>query len=372
MSIKIVIVGGFLGAGKTTLLLSLCKYPILSDKKVGVITNDQAAQLVDTTLFSRTNTVSAVTEVSGSCFCCNFSGFVNAFENLEKQGVELVLAEPVGSCTDLSATILQPLKRFYPTYPLSPFSVLIDPIRLPEVFKTKNSLVDSDALYIIERQMGEADILVVNKSDTLSSSEQNAIRQQLADHYPDKPLFFISAQTGDNVENWLNYVLNETTTPAGKITVEINYDRYAHGEAVLGWLNCTALPNWKKEIPPQMYLETFFTELRKKLESEKLEIGHVKASLAMKDTLYIANLTRLDGDISFRTFKITPEKNDTTTNNLLTINARIQMPPEKLESLVRELLASVLHQSVVMTIMELRSLMPGRPNPTHRIQILKS
>src|SRR5262245_26415708 len=111
---KLILVGGFLGAGKTTLLWEAAKRLTENNKVVGLITNDQAPDLVDTAVLSRSG--SQVREVAGSCFCCNFNGFRDAVQSLEESGAEYVIAEPVGSCTDLSATIVQPLKALYPNY----------------------------------------------------------------------------------------------------------------------------------------------------------------------------------------------------------------------------------------------------------------
>ena len=41
-------VGGFLGAGKTTTLARLARHYMQQGKRVGIVTNDQAADLVDT------------------------------------------------------------------------------------------------------------------------------------------------------------------------------------------------------------------------------------------------------------------------------------------------------------------------------------
>ena len=50
----LVLVGGFLGAGKTSLLFEMAKRLNKQGKKVGLITNDQASELVDTS-FLETN-----------------------------------------------------------------------------------------------------------------------------------------------------------------------------------------------------------------------------------------------------------------------------------------------------------------------------
>jgi G3E family GTPase len=46
--LRVIVVGGFLGSGKTTLLAQSAKHLAAQGKRVGIITNDQAAQLVDT------------------------------------------------------------------------------------------------------------------------------------------------------------------------------------------------------------------------------------------------------------------------------------------------------------------------------------
>ena len=108
----LILVGGFLGAGKTSLLWEVAKRLNLKGRKVGLITNDQASELVDTSFLETNNDI--VEEVSGSCFCCNFGGFAEAIAHLqEANNSDIILAEPVGSCTDLSATIMQPLKEKY-------------------------------------------------------------------------------------------------------------------------------------------------------------------------------------------------------------------------------------------------------------------
>src|SRR5262249_36099443 len=57
---------------------------------------------------------SPVEEVSGGCFCCKFDDLIGAMDRLMSEGhPDLLLGEPVGSCTDLSATVMQPLKALH-------------------------------------------------------------------------------------------------------------------------------------------------------------------------------------------------------------------------------------------------------------------
>src|SRR5215204_1152002 len=110
--LRFVMVGGFLGAGKTTALARLARFYMGRGQKVGLVTNDQAADLVDTTSLRAQGL--PVEEVAGACFCCRFDDLVGKLGLLEAaERPDVILAEPVGSCTDLVATVAQPLKDLY-------------------------------------------------------------------------------------------------------------------------------------------------------------------------------------------------------------------------------------------------------------------
>jgi G3E family GTPase len=360
MIAKLILVGGFLGSGKTTLLAEAAKRfagqgqgkPGLA---VGLITNDQAPELVDTRLL--TGIGNGVSEVAGSCFCCNFDGFVHAVQSLAGQGATIVIAEPVGSCTDLSATIMNPLKKFHPDWNLAPLTVLVDPSRLPEIFDKAASSVDPDALYIMQLHLAEADRILVSKSDLLSDAERKDAQTLLEKEMPGKKIGFISSKTGEGFDSWFSEI--QRAGDAGATIVPVDYDRYAHGEAVLGWLNATATvaPNTdgKKLLTDVLtaFHAALLIEHGKKIN---LEIGHVKAVVSVGGNEWIGNLTSLKGIVDVREAEPKPG------NALLVLNARVQMSPETLEILVRDLF-----KTFNLSIDSLRCLMPGRPNPTHRL-----
>ena len=351
---KLILVGGFLGSGKTTLLAETARRLALEGKSVGLITNDQAPELVDTRLL--TGVGKGVSEVAGSCFCCNFNGFVEAINALIAQGAETIIAEPVGSCTDLSATIMNPIKKLHPQWSLAPLSVLIDPKRLLEVIGNAESIVDPDALYIMELQLAEADRILVSKSDLSSEAEKQNANALLTQKYPGKKIAFISSKTGDGFDAWLSEILN--ASDAGATIVPVDYDRYAHGEAVLGWLNATAsvAPNTDGKKRLTDVLTAFHSALLKEHgKKSNWEVGHVKMSLNVDGNEWVGNLTALNGNVDVRKTEAKPG------GAMMTINARVQTSPEALETLVRELCAT--HD---ITIDTLRCLMPGYPTPTHR------
>ena len=156
---KLIMVGGFLGAGKTSLLWKASELLAREGERVGMIPNDQASDLVDTAFLQNSNHL--VREVSGSCFCCNFRGFADAIAYIAEQNQGgMILAEPVGSCTDLSATLMQPLKdKYADSVDLAPLTVLADPVCLRGVLDH----ADPSGSYISMKQFEEADIILINK-----------------------------------------------------------------------------------------------------------------------------------------------------------------------------------------------------------------
>jgi len=358
MSARLIIVGGFLGSGKTTLLWKAAQNLMEQGHAVGLVTNDQAPDLVDTAILSRSG--ARVREVSGSCFCCNFAGFIDAVLSLARQGAEIVIAEPVGSCTDLSATILQPMKDKYRYIDLAPFTVLADPQRVREVLQDEKSLMHASAKYILRLQMAEADRILLNKADTLSTDERSTMLGALSGAFPESDVAAISAHTGEGLDAWLAAVLGGKQ--AGKLITEVDYDRYAEGEAVLGWLNAVVLlesaagkTNWRN------YARSLLERLHAAFAEHNAEIGHVKLVIESDGEECLANVTHLGGGIAVR-----GSESLAGAQAALTLNARVQMPPEKLEEITRSALVASGGKGVSATIRTLRCLMPGRPNPTHR------
>ena len=149
---RLIVVGGFLGAGKTTCILKLSKRLINEGKKIGIVTNDQGSSLVDTNFLASEGL--DVLEVTGGCFCCNFDEFAMKVERLAEEGLpDVILAEPVGSCTDLVATIFKPLQFDNARkFDLSPLSVVVDPKRVKKLMMDKGrSLFPDEINYLFHK-----------------------------------------------------------------------------------------------------------------------------------------------------------------------------------------------------------------------------
>src|SRR5712672_2284500 len=101
---RYVMIGGFLGAGKTTAVARLAARLTKQGMRVGLITNDQGVELVDTAMLRSRGF--ATEEIHGGCFCCRFDTLTDAAQKLtDSTRPDVFIAEPVGSCTDLVATV---------------------------------------------------------------------------------------------------------------------------------------------------------------------------------------------------------------------------------------------------------------------------
>ena len=354
---KIIFTGGFLGAGKTSLLYEVTGILKKRGLNVGLITNDQAPDLVDTSILEHQDVT--VAEVSGSCFCCDFKGLRRAIESTGKNNKpDIIIAEPVGSCTDLSATLVNPIRDMMKTeVSVCPLTVLVDPARIKAILDGDTETLHPSAAYIIKKQLEESDLIVISKTDLYSEAQIAEISDLLVKNFPDRKIITISSKTGVGIESWLDYVLN--SKEAGRHIVDIDYDKYAEGEAVLGWLNCSATLSGD-DVDWDSFTIRLMKELASLFDTRGLHVGHVKMMVENGDQYISANLTGKSDSLTCRWSA------GTGTSAEMIMNARIEMPPEELQKVFLQTLDQIAGNSIKVHINRIRSISPGYPNPTYR------
>jgi G3E family GTPase len=274
--LRFVMVGGFLGAGKTTTLTRLARHYMSRGQRVGLVTNDQAQDLVDT------NNLRAqgmpVEEVAGACFCCRFNELVDRAGRLEEhERPDVILAEPVGSCTDLVATVIQPLKDLYgQRFGVAPYAVLFKPSHGLRILRNEQGGGFSPkAAYIFRKQLEEADAILINRIDELSPPALAELSELVASQYPSTPLLRVSARTGQGFEEVIE--LLDQDGNFGQRILDIDYDIYAEGEAELGWLNSSVHLRAARPFPLDRLLTDIVGRLQQAFGEQGLEVAHLKA-----------------------------------------------------------------------------------------------
>ena len=259
----LVLVGGFLAAGKTSLIRRAARLLIAEGHRVAAILNDQGADLVDTAFLRESGVASG--QVAGGCFCCRFSDLMAAADELSAHRPDILFAEPVGSCTDLSATILQVLGRDHPDrFRLAPLTVVVDPAQARAALAPG---ADPDVAFLFRNQVAEADLLCFSKCDR---------ETDLPTLPAAVPVRRLSAWSGWGVGAWLHEIFSGQIAPGG-VTLELDYRRYAQAEAALGWLNYRVRLRMDHPLRPAAVVGPLFEELQRELSRAGLPIVHLKA-----------------------------------------------------------------------------------------------
>jgi Ni2+-binding GTPase involved in maturation of urease and hydrogenase len=339
----LIVLGGFLGAGKTTLILTAARRLRSRGLRSAAILNDQGSELVDTQ-YVRGGGIDA-DNVTGGCFCCRFSDLIDAAERLVQHAPDVIFAEAVGSCTDISATTLQPLKLHYRhEFRLAPYTVLVDPERARELSGTGNDLE-----YLFQKQIQEADLVCMTKSD-------------LNPEYPElagADVRYMSPLTGEGVDAWLNEVLASNGL-AGRKILDIDYDRYARAEAGLAWLNCSVTVTLTDQLSPSMLVGPLLDNLDAALTSHKVAIVHLKVMDECPAGYVKASILRNGEEPSVQGIL---DASPAAVHELL-VNIRATAEPHLLRSLVEAEL-SKLPGTIIMRNMQCFS--PAAPKPEYRL-----
>jgi Ni2+-binding GTPase involved in maturation of urease and hydrogenase len=364
--LRFILIGGFLGAGKTTTMARLARHYMERGHRVGLVTNDQAQNLVDTSSLRAQGFNTE--EVAGACFCCRFDDLVGKVGLLQGgERPDVILAEPVGSCTDLVATVVQPLRDLYgDRFEVAPYPVLFKPSQGLRILRNETGTGFSPkAAYIFRKQLEEADAIVINRIDEMSPDELKELAALTAKEYPHTPIIQMSAKTGHGFEA-LTELLDQKGAFGRKI-LDIDYDVYAEGEAEMGWLNAAAQVTASKPFDLDAMLMKLVGRLRESFGNEGLEPGHLKVIGLREGSFGVANLvsSNREPELSLPSLGQVEEAE-------VIVNARVAADPAVIERQVRQALAAVSQEyGATADVRSLQSFRPGRPMPMHRYATAK-
>jgi len=360
--IRFIMLGGFLGAGKTTTIARLARQYQGRGLKVGIVTNDQATDLVDT------NSLRAqgfdVGEVPGACFCCNFNKLTETVGQLEKSArPDVVLAEPVGSCTDLVATVVRPLQQLFAAqFDVAPYAVLLKPSHGSRILRGEaKGGFSPQAAYIFKKQLEEADLIVINRIDELAADEADALMKLVQSQYPGTPALRMSAKTGTGLEALVEFI--DQRGRFGQRLMDVDYDTYAIGEAELGWLNSSLTVTADKPFSLDELLLDIIVRLQTSLAEIDAETAHLKAIGMAAGRYGVATLIS-----SFSAPELSLPSKGQIREAEIVVNARVATAPETLTEYVEQAVHAACQQrGATARFQQTQSFRPGRPVPTHRI-----
>jgi len=224
-------------------------------------------------------------------------------------------------------------------------------------------------LYLYRKQIEEADLVIINKSDLLAEARLESLRQAIVARFPGREILAVSARHGTNLDAWLARLTGaeQTARPA----MDVDYRVYAEGEARLGWLNCSVALTAQVAFDADAFLQQLAREIQQRLRAVNAEVAHLKMTLrpasGFAGDLAAVSLVRNDfvPELSFRL--VAP-----VTGGQLIVNLRAEAAPDALGTTVREGLATAAEgfPTVQATLDHLEHFRPGKPKPTHRLAAL--
>ncbi|WP_375689754.1 CobW family GTP-binding protein [Pseudooceanicola sp. LIPI14-2-Ac024] len=172
-TLPITIVGGYLGAGKTTLVNALLRH---SSLRIAVLVNEFGALPIDRDLIEAED--DALIAISGGCVCCEFgddlTGALMQVRDMTPRPDHILLES---SGVALPGSILASL-------------MFVDGLRadgvvvVTDAAEIRTTAANTYLADTIERQMKDADIVVMNKTDLVTEADQAQVRDWLKSQAP--------------------------------------------------------------------------------------------------------------------------------------------------------------------------------------------
>jgi hypothetical protein len=238
----------------------------------------------------------------------------------------------------------------------------VDPARAARVLGVSQSggNFSEKVVYVYRKQLEEAEILVVNKVDTIDAAARQALAAALRREFPKAEVMEVSCTTGEGLDALFERLVGGDLGKGS--SMDVDYDVYADGEALLGWLNARVELSSGREFDGNALLMKVARGLRDRLAGQRVEIAHLKLMLVPDQGPDV-------GSISLTTTAAEPVATHTlkegVTRGSLLVNLRAETDPEWLKGQVTAAVAGMTEPKGELR--ELAAFRPGRPAPTHRM-----
>lgn len=275
--IRFMVMSGFLGAGKTTTMIALGEHMNKTHGKVGIIANDLGANLVDTNLTQTSGCT--VEEIASGCICYQMDNTIDKIARLRnRDACTFVMSDIPGlGVGALDHTYHRLAEDCSDWITLSPFTVLVDPERIKLLLPEGEDInLPEEIKYLMQLQLEEADLIVLNKIDTISDDEIRRDIGFLQEACPDIPIMKISALRGDGIAELAEYL--ETHETLLKNFSVRNNEKFQEAEKTLTWYNRRMFIKQVDDAKIDMnaVVDDLIEEIRMGLIEKKRNVPHLK------------------------------------------------------------------------------------------------
>lgn len=334
MKTKYMVVSGFLGAGKTTAMIALSRD--IKRRGLGspaVLANDLGAgNIVDAEFCAAAGVMTL--PISGGCICYQHDNLVGKMRQLERAGADVIFSDIPGCGIGAMDHVYLSLDE-EDEFELMPFMCIVDPERMRMVMPEQAGLnLPEEMRFLLDAQMAEADLIVLNKIDTVSEEDVNEIVSFIKSIYPKTPVMTMSAMKGYGVSDVADYLLSNRSDAVHR---EIGYgsEEFIAAEEKMSWFNTRVYLQHREEedIDFNQVITDIFEGIRDGLKRNNSNVPHLKMFAADSDEeltdFFKASMIGVDYDIVY------DKKLDRQYTTLsLIINARCAADPVMMTEIV--------------------------------------
>jgi hypothetical protein len=277
---------------------------------------------------------------------------------------DVVFAESVGSCADVVATVIKPLHELEQAAGGNATLTVFTDLRLFSLWLAGEELPFSqNVVYVFAKQIEEAGLLVLNKRDLVSPDRAHRALELAQQRFPGKQIRLQNSLDQFQVETWLDELNAMQAKPVSYQSLYIDYNRYAAGEAALGWLDA----HLNFELPASGDLRALTVDwisgMVQELRNQKIGIGHLKLMLKVGSVEAKVSLTA--GDTAGWRAQV-PDMRGKHLKVL--INARVEAEPSVLHDVVMQTArASTAKIQAQVEEQDVEAFRPGYPKPKRRM-----
>ena len=306
MKTRYMVTSGFLGAGKTTSMIAFARE--IKRRGLGnpaIIANDLGAgSIVDAEFCAAAGVMTL--PVSGGCICYQHENLVGKIHQLEAAGADIIFSDIPGCGIGARDHVYMELEeKEQGEFHLMPFTCIVDPERIRMIMPEQADInLPEEMKFLLDAQMAEADLIVLNKTDTISEAEAQRICEFITDIYPKTPVMTMSAMKGTGVGEVADYLLENRSVAEHR---EIGYESQAFidAENLLSWFNTRVYMQQREDrnLDFNIVIGDIFEGIREGLKKHDSNVPHLKMFAADSEEeltdFFKASMTGVDYDVEY-------------------------------------------------------------------------
>jgi hypothetical protein len=174
----------------------------------------------------------------------------------------------------------------------------------------------------------------------------------------------VSARTGAGLDEWFSRIAGAESD--NRQAPGLDYELYADGEALLGWLNATVRVTAASPFDGNAFTLGLARDVGVRLARRGIEIAHFKTTLTPDEGIGDLAVVNLVG--SDRAPESSHRLQEEMRAGELIVNLRAEGDPQVLHAiLMRDVLPeSCRRMAVAASVVHLEHFRPAKPSPTHR------